>query len=139
MNPCAGRRGFLTLSSCGEPAGRNCADCSRPTCPEHLSPASGFTKCLECANGKGPARKTAPKAAAQTPAQTPAQTAPLASRPVINDADDAYLYRQSYYADRSYTPMSDWDRSDSRAFAHGAAAGALAGDDDEGHPGFGDS
>ena len=125
MNVCAGRRGFLTLSSCGEPAGRNCAVCSRPMCPEHLSPSSGFTQCLECANGKGKGKAAAPP--------------PVANRPVINNTDDAYMYRESYYSDRSYSPRSDWDRSDSRAFALGAAAGALAGDEDAGHPGFGDS
>ncbi|MEO8360000.1 MAG: hypothetical protein ABI672_08225 [Vicinamibacteria bacterium] len=122
MMTCSARRGFLSLSTCGAPATRPCSSCGRLTCTEHLSPASGFTQCLECANRDQPADEN--------------------RRPgTDDDTDSAYRTRDSYYSDRDYSPMrSSFDRNDTRGFQNATAAGAGAAalhDDD--HPGFGDS
>jgi len=119
MNNCSGRRGFLSLTACDAPGARNCAVCARMMCPDHLSPASGFVKCLECANSR--------------------QREPLPQKPVINDADSSYRYRESYYADRGYAPMATaFALRDSRSFDRTRMPDSLD-DDADSQPGFGDS
>src|SRR5437870_3742568 len=46
---CMAKRGLLTLRDCDNAEARNCANCGRPMCHEHLSARSGYTNCLECA------------------------------------------------------------------------------------------
>ena len=117
---CMARRGFLSLSACGAPATRPCSACGLMTCPDHLSPSSGFNQCLSCANTGQ--RETVENSAGE------------------QDPDATYRRRNSYYADRGYSPSSTrFDRNDSRAFETSAAAGGLAAADDDAHPGFGDS
>jgi hypothetical protein len=118
MNNCMARRGFLSLSNCDAPASRPCSACGRMMCPDHLSPASGFAQCLECANGR--------------------ETGPLDESAKINDSDSAYRYRESYYADRGYSPVPvAFSRHDSRSFDR-TTPDSIS-DDDAGHSGFGDS
>ena len=48
MRGCECKSGFFSLRDCdGAPAG-SCSSCSRTICTRHLSPASGFTLCLDC-------------------------------------------------------------------------------------------
>jgi len=119
MNTCSARRGFLSISNCDAPGARNCAACGRMMCPDHLSPASGFQKCLECANGK--------------------QREPLPDKPKVNDADESYRYRDSYYSDRDYDPLPyAFLASDRRGFDRDDSTDIWA-DDDEPRSSFGDS
>ena len=48
MNSCLLQRGFFTLRRCGRPAATVCESCSRSACSDHLSPQSGFLRCVEC-------------------------------------------------------------------------------------------
>ena len=45
---CKAKNGFFSLRDCGAPANNSCVDCKRAMCSLHLSPASGFTRCLDC-------------------------------------------------------------------------------------------
>ena len=120
MNTCMAKRGFLSLSLCGAPATRPCSSCGLMTCPDHLSPASGFNQCLSCANT--------------------GQTESHDRNATTDDPDATYRNREHYYSDRGYTPDSTFNRNDSYGFERSAVAGAVAADmDDDGHPGFGDS
>lgn len=48
MTGCECKSGFFSLRDCdGAPAG-SCSACGRTVCTRHLSPASGFTQCLDC-------------------------------------------------------------------------------------------
>ncbi len=48
MTGCECKSGFFSLRDCdGAPAGA-CSECGRTACTRHLSPASGFTQCLDC-------------------------------------------------------------------------------------------
>ncbi len=112
MATCMAQRGFLTLSTCDEPATWQCAACGRWTCPLHLSPSSGMTKCLECAN------------------------AGLVSGPEDDafDGDWSHRQRNTYYAG-GYRPLT---ADDARGFDH-RGDHAIDGDDDQSGGGFGDS
>jgi len=92
---CAAAKGFLTQADCGAPAATACSHCGRPMCPAHLSPASGFSMCYDCA-------------ATQQPQQDPQQQQDA-------DYDDtwAHGYRSSYYRSTGYRP---YDSSDVRSF-----------------------
>lgn len=118
MGTCMARRGFLTLSSCDNPASTLCTSCGRLMCTEHLSPASGFTQCLECANTNATYDENATN----------------------YDNDTSYRYRHSYYATSGYRPITDdYDGDDVRSFDHSSIGNELADDDEAGDPGFGDS
>jgi hypothetical protein len=91
-----------------------CASCGSPRCPAHLSPQSGFTQCLACAN----------------------QEATTTDETDDYDDDWSYRYRSSYYTDSGYHPMRSYDSSDRSGFDTGDEA--LMDDDREG-AGFGDS
>lgn len=48
MTGCECKSGFFSLRDCdGAPAG-SCSACGRTVCSRHLSPASGFSQCLDC-------------------------------------------------------------------------------------------
>lgn len=48
MSGCECKSGFFSLRDCdGAPAG-SCSACGRTVCSRHLSPASGFSQCLDC-------------------------------------------------------------------------------------------
>lgn len=117
MGTCMARRGFLTLSSCENPASTLCTSCGRMMCTEHLSPTSGFTQCLECANS----------------------SAAYDDKATDYDNDWSYRYHHSYYGSSGYRPISDdYDGDDVRAFDR-SAGDTVADDDEVGDPGFGDS
>ena len=62
MIACECKSGFFSLRDCEEPPTGSCSACGRQVCARHLSPASGFTQCLDCqarssqqpAEGKAP-------------------------------------------------------------------------------------
>jgi hypothetical protein len=123
---CMAKRGLLTLRDCENTEERNCANCGRPMCHEHLSARSGYAKCLECA------------------AADP-------DKDQQYDAEWASGYRREYYRRSGYAPIlfgaaaalgvaglasAYWDHVDQRSF-RSRTAGTF---DDEDHAaGFGDS
>lgn len=110
---CAAAKGFLTQSDCGAPAASACSHCGRPMCAAHLSPASGFSMCYDCA-------------ATQQPQQ---EQDPNAANPEYDD-QWAHGYRSSYYSSTGYRP---YDSTDSRSFDERAGDDL---DDDERGAGF---
>ena len=123
---CMAKRGLLTLRDCDNAEERNCTNCGRPMCREHLSARSGYTKCLECA------------------AADP-------DKDQQYDAEWASGYRREYYRRSGYAPMlfgaaaalgaaglagAYWDHVDQRAF-RSRTAGMI--DDEDRAAGFGDS
>ena len=111
---CAAAKGFLTQADCGLPAASACSHCGRPMCTAHLSPASGFSMCYDCA-------------ATQQQPQGEEQEA---------EYDDtwAHGYRASYYSSTGYRPSgSAYDTADSRAFDE---RGSAEFEDDESGAGF---
>ena len=91
---CEGRKGFLTLADCENPGVTACANCARMMCPAHLSALSGFTTCLDCA-------------------ATDPQTQPQEGQ---YDETWATGYRNSYYHDTGYTPVSSFSDHDRSSF-----------------------
>ena len=91
---CAAAKGFLTQSDCGSPAATMCSNCGRPMCTVHLSPASGFSTCYDCAATQ-PQQETTP-----------------------TDYDDnwAHGYRASYYSTTGYRP-GHYDSHDAQSFS----------------------
>jgi hypothetical protein len=118
MGSCMARKGFLTLSDCGNPAMTACSNCSRPMCTLHLSPTSGFSQCLDCA-AAGPVQENAEG----------------------EQYDDvwAHRYRNEYYSSSSYRPFyvgshyddSYYNSQDVRAFDDSANDRDFADDDTE--------
>ncbi|HEX6095723.1 MAG TPA: hypothetical protein VF432_05300 [Thermoanaerobaculia bacterium] len=100
---CAAAKGFLTQSDCGSPAATACSHCGRPMCTAHLSPASGFSMCYDCA-------------------ATQKQQQGEEGEAVEPDYDDtwAHGYRASYYSSSGYRPhgstSSTYDSTDARSF-----------------------
>jgi hypothetical protein len=95
---CEARKGFLTLSSCENPAATTCANCARSLCPAHLAPPQ-FTMCLDCA------------ATNQQAGQNETQGE--------GEYDDvwAHGYRSSYYASTGYVAgRHGYDSQDTRSF-----------------------
>ena len=93
---CAAAKGFLTQSECGSPAASACSQCGRPMCTAHLSPASGFSTCYDCA------------------ATQQQQEEGGAVEPDDYDEGWARGYRSSYYRSTGYRP---YDSTDTRSFA----------------------
>jgi hypothetical protein len=116
VNTCMARRGFLTLSACGDPAARMCSTCGQPTCAVHLSPQSGFSQCFSCA----------------------------AADPNVeageNDGVWSSRYRDNYYSS-GYMGMSTdrYDDQDASAFDETQTDGLLDDDENSGPGGFADS
>ena len=90
---CEGRKGFLTLADCENPAMTPCANCGRTMCTAHLAPQSGFTTCLDCA-----------------------ATNPEYRNEGEYDETWAAGYRRSYYDDTGYTPVYGFARHDRSSF-----------------------
>jgi hypothetical protein len=90
---CEGRKGFLTLANCENPATTACSNCGRMMCTMHLAPQSGFTMCLDCA-----------------------ATNPQYQREGEYDDTWAAGYRRSYYDDTGYQPVSGFSRYDRSSF-----------------------
>lgn len=127
MSGCECKSGFFSLRDCdGAPAGA-CSECGRTACTRHLSPASGFTQCLDCH-----AR------AEQQPQEGQAQ-------PTGEEAlDDEWTYgaRHRYWSS-GYGPVYAgshhsryYDSYDTRSFDESEAAEV---DEDRGSASFGDS
>ena len=86
MTGCECKSGFFTLRDCdGAPAG-SCSECGRTACTRHLSPASGFTQCLDCHARAGQA----------------AGAKPAAGEPAL---DDEWTYGARH---RFYSPFAQW-------------------------------
>lgn len=93
---CAATKGFLTIGDCGNPTSSVCSHCGRPMCAAHLSPASGFSTCYDCA--------------ATQPAQQQQGTED-------NQYDEtwAHGYRSSYYNNSGYRPSQTTYNTDDRS------------------------
>jgi hypothetical protein len=116
MSVCAARKGFLTLSDCGKSVTRNCANCGRGMCSEHLAAQTGYSLCLDCA-----AAKTEVKEGDYDPLW-------------------AHRYRNAYYTSTGFLPVYGaammFDRSDRMSFT---STTTDTFDDDVDRGGFGDS
>lgn len=130
MKGCECKSGFFALRDCDEPVARTCARCNRGVCSHHLSPASGFTECLDCW-----AREHDEKASQPPYDDRRAGNAPL-------DDDWTYGYRHRYYRD-GYRPIYSgtaasayYNSYDTRSFDDD---GMSRRDYDAGEGGFGDS
>jgi hypothetical protein len=108
MTGCECKSGFFSLRDCAEPVAGSCQACARADCTRHLSPASGFTQCLDCW--------------AKSP-QQPVQEDPTAvgQDPNLND-EWAYGYRHRFYSS-GYAPIyagshysTYYDSYDTRSF-----------------------
>jgi len=111
METCRARRGFFSLRDCGEMSVKQCALCGRPMCSQHLSPQSGFTRCLDCEG----------RAVEKDVLAAPEKTKP-ADQP-LTDPAWANRYREGYYSRSGYAPIytgsyydSYYDRYDTRSF-----------------------
>jgi len=115
MNQCAARKGFLTLSDCGEPAVTACANCGRPMCSAHLSTQSGFTMCLDCAASDQNVQE--------------------------GEYDGVWRnrYRDSYYTSSGYYPMHSSSYYDTQDAASFDGTPRDADEDATDRGGFGDS
>ena len=127
MTGCECKSGFFSLRDCEEPPSASCAECGRQVCSRHLSPASGFAKCLDCA-----ARA----------AQAEQGQAPPAPGEEALDDEWTYGARHRYYSS-GYHPLYTgsryhhyYDSYDTRSFDDVDTAEADAG---ERGAGFGDS
>lgn len=126
MSGCECKSGFFSLRDCdGAPAGA-CSECGRTACTRHLSPASGFTQCLDC------------HARAE---QQPREGQDATGEEALDD-EWTYGARHRYYSS-GYHPVytgSHYDRYydtyDTRSFDDDGGDEVEA---DEGGAGFGDS
>lgn len=132
MTGCQCKSGFFTLRDCEDPPIKSCDGCGRMMCTRHTSPASGFTKCLDCW-ARGDEEKD--EEGDEHDDELTAEDSEVA-------LDDEWTYgtRSAFYAS-GYRPIysgdDQFDDYDARSFDD-----AGAGDDwnaDEGGGGFGDS
>lgn len=153
MSGCECKSGFFTLRDCdGAPAGA-CSACGRTACTRHLSPASGFTQCLDCharasqrqgeeAQAKAPQSFAEyQRSLAQPPGGRPGRVAGAGEDAALDD-EWTYGARHRFYSS-GYHPVytgSHYDRYydsyDTRSFDDEGGGEAEA---DEGGAGFGDS
>ncbi len=133
MRTCRARRGFFSLRDCGETAVKQCALCSRPMCSPHLSPRSGFTRCLDC-DGRAVEKDVLAAPGKKKDAAPPRPDEPL------TDPAWSHGYRDRYYSRTGYAPLyagtyydSYYDSYDTRSFdssmASSGPSSTLAGDD----------
>ena len=132
MTGCECKSGFFSLRDCdGAPAGA-CSECGRTACTRHLSPASGFTQCLDCHARSSQQPEGAPGNAANAQGDAP--------------LDDEWTYgaRHRFYSS-GYRPLYTgshhsryYDSYDTRSFDESGGGEAEA-ETDEGGAGFGDS
>src|SRR6058998_2344200 len=92
MERCRAKRGFFSLRDCGEMSVKQCAGCGRPMCSQHLSPQSGFTRCLDC-EGRAVEKEAIAK-----------KDSPPPSKP-LDDPTWSYRYRDRYYSRSGYAPI----------------------------------
>jgi hypothetical protein len=126
---CQCKSGFFSLRDCEEPVAATCGACGRTVCARHLSPASGFTRCLDC-QGREPANKESAD-----------------SESDYGD-DWVYGYRDNYYRS-GYGPIYTgsyynryYDQYDTRSFASRSRSDDVeddTDDDERAATGFGDS
>ena len=136
MEKCRAKRGFFSLRDCGEPSVKQCALCGRPMCSQHLSPRSGFSRCLDCEG----------RAAEKDVLQQPKSKTPPPDQP-LDDPEWSYRYRDRYYSRTHYAPLyvgtyydSYYDRYDTRSFDSGmASTGPSTWGDGDSAAGHGDS
>jgi hypothetical protein len=143
MEHCRAKRGFFSLRDCGEMAVKQCALCGRPMCAAHLSPQSGFSRCLDCEG------RQAEQQVLHQPKQQPKQPQQAAAPPdqPLNDPSWSYRYRDRYYTRSGYAPIyagtyydSYYDRYDTRSFdSDMASRGPATAAEREGGTGLGDS
>ncbi len=137
MQTCRAKRGFFSLRDCGEMPVKQCALCGRPMCSPHLSPQSGFTRCLDC-DGRAVEKQVLQKDQPPPPPDQP-----------ITDPAWSYRYRDRYYSTAHYAPLYAgvyydhyYDRYDTRSFDSGMASSGPSSstwDDSPGGTGPGDS
>ena len=133
MERCRAKRGFFSLRDCGETASLQCATCGRWMCSQHMSPVSGYTRCLDCEGRQ-----------AEQQVLKPAKPQP--ERP-LDDPGWSYRYRNRYYGTSGYTPIyvghyydSYYDSYDTRSFDSSMASrGPSTADERESGTGLGDS
>jgi hypothetical protein len=135
---CECKGGFFSLHDCDQPVATSCGTCGRGVCSRHLSPASGFTQCLDCwAQGHGDQgeQQVADDGSVAPVERTVGEDAAL-------DEDWAFGYRHGFYRS-GYAPIYAgshstryYDSYDTRSFDddHGDDTAV-----DEGDGGFGDS
>ena len=80
-NYCQAKRGFFTLRGCTRPAIKQCEQCGKPTCQQHLSMRTANRFCLDCAAKQSEQNTT------------------------YYDDDWAYSYRNRYYSSSGYYPI----------------------------------
>ena len=121
MQNCRARRGFFSLRDCGEPSVRQCALCARPICSPHLSPRSGFTRCLDC-DGRAVEKDVLATPGKKKDAAPPPPPDQPANDP-LTDPSWTNRYRDRYYSRTGYAPYytgayydSYYDRYDTRSF-----------------------
>ena len=117
MQTCRARRGFFSLRDCGDPAVKQCALCARPMCSPHLSPQSGFTRCLDCEG------RAVEKDVLATPETKKDAAPPRSVSDPLTDPAWTNRYRDRYYSRTGYAPFyaggyndSYYDRYDTRSF-----------------------
>ena len=139
MERCRAKRGFFSLRDCGEMSVKQCALCGRQMCSQHLSPMSGFSRCLDCegrAAEKGVVARKSQKNAPQPPPEQP-----------LDDPTWSHRYRDRYYRTGAYAPIylgthhdSYYDSYDTRSFdSDMASRGPSTAPERESGTGFGDS
>lgn len=138
MMGCECKGGFFALRDCDQPVANTCTQCNRGVCSRHLSPASGFTECLDCwARGHDEATPQQPNddGSMPPPEKSVGENAAL-------DEDWAYGYRHRYYRS-GYRPIytgvlvgTYYSSYDTRSFADDHSPDS---DYDGGDGGFGDS
>ena len=141
MQTCRARRGFFSLRDCGERATKQCALCARPMCSRHLSPQSGFTRCLDCEG------RAVEKDVLTTPGKKKDAASPEAAAAPLTDPAWSHRYRDRYYSRSGYAPFyagtyydSYYDSYDTRSFDSDMASSGPSGlHDDDSATGLGDS
>jgi hypothetical protein len=158
MSGCECKSGFFSLRDCdGAPAG-SCSACGRTVCSRHLSPASGFSQCLDChaRSSQQPVPVEEPARPEKIETYDDYQRS-LAKKPADGQArpkgagedaalDDEWTYgaRHRFYSS-GYHPLYTgshynryYDSYDTRSFDETGAAESEV-ETDDGGAGFGDS
>lgn len=154
MSGCECKSGFFSLRDCDGAPAASCSACGRAVCTRHLSPASGFTECLDCharaaqAPGEEQGHPKEPasfaeyqQSLAQQPGARPARGAGAGEDPALDD-EWTYGARHRFYSS-GYRPIYSgshystyYDSYDTRSFDETDSGGS---DAEEPAAGFGDS
>jgi hypothetical protein len=145
MITCECKSGFFSLRDCDGVVASHCNTCQRGVCSRHISPASGFTQCLDCwargAQEKDQSQQ--PVSDSDTGALAPMNRPPDAVGDDVSVTDEwTYGYRHRFYSS-GYSPIyagthysTYYDTYDTRSFDE-YDAGDTETDDSGGS--FGDS